>query len=66
MSGNSINFDNKNVKISNFYKNNKYIFNVDDIHVDKILVSKKEQYDKIIHLNILLDIMIMILLDHYL
>ena len=66
MSGNSINFDNKNVKISNFYKNNKYIFNVDDIHVDKILVSKKEQYGKIIHLNILLDIMIMILLDHYL
>ena len=53
MSGNSINFDNKNVKISNFYKNNKYIFNVDDIHVDKILDSKKEQYDKIIHLNIL-------------
>ena len=43
MSGNSINFDNK--KISDFYNNkNKKIFNLDYIDVNKILVSKKEQY----------------------
>ena len=47
MSGNSINFDNKKIKISDFYKNkNKKIFNIDYIDVNKILVSKKEQYGK--------------------
>ena len=67
MSGNSINFDDKKIKISNFYKNkNKKIFNIDSIDVNKILVSKKYHMAKIIHLNTLLDIMIMILLDHYL
>ena len=67
MSGNNINFDNKKVKISDFYKNkNKKIFNIDSIDVNKILVSKKYHMAKIIHLNTLLDIMIMILLDHYL
>ena len=45
MSGNSINFDNKKIKKSDFY-NNKKIFNIDDIDVNKILVSKKEQYGK--------------------
>ena len=43
MSGNSINFDNKNIKISDFYKTKKKkIFNIDDSDVNKILVSKKE------------------------
>ena len=47
MSGNSINFDNKKIKISDFYKNkNKKIFNIDYIDVNKIIVSKKEQYGK--------------------
>ena len=47
MSPNSINFDDKKVKKSDFYNNkNKKIFNIDDINVNKILVSKKEQYDK--------------------
>ena len=48
MSGNSINFDDKKIKISDFYKNkiNK-IFNIDSIDVDKILVSKKVSYGKI-------------------
>ena len=47
MSGNSMNFDNKKIKQSNFYNNkNKIIFNIDDIDVNKILVSKKEQYGK--------------------
>ena len=47
MSGNNITFDNKNIKKSDFY-NNKYkkIFNIDDIDVNKILASKKEQYGK--------------------
>ena len=47
MSGNSINFDNKKIKISHFYKDkNKKIFNIDGIDVDKILVSKKVSYSK--------------------
>ena len=43
MSESSINFDDKK---SDFYKKNKKIFNIDDIDVNKILVSKKEQYGK--------------------
>ena len=31
---------------SNFYNKNKKIFNIDDTDVNKILVSKKEQYGK--------------------
>ena len=47
MSGNSINFDDKKIKINNFYKNkNKKIFNIDGIDVNKILVSKKVLYGK--------------------
>ena len=41
MSRNSISFDDKKIKISDFYKNkNKKIFNIDSIDVNKILVSK--------------------------
>ena len=43
MSEKNINFDDKKIKKSNFYKNKK-LFNIDDIDVNKILVSKKEQY----------------------
>ena len=46
MSTRSINFDNKNIKKSDFYNKNKKIFNIYDIDVNKILVSKKEQYGK--------------------
>ena len=46
MNGKNINFDNKNIKKSNFYNKNKKIFNIDDTDVNKILVSKKEQYGK--------------------
>ena len=46
MNGKSINFDNKNIKKSDFYNKNKKIFNIDNIDVNKILVSKKEQYGK--------------------
>ena len=48
MNGKNINFDNKNIKKSDFYNKNKKIFNIDDIDANKILVSKKEQYGKYI------------------
>ena len=43
-SGKNINFDDKNINKSNFYKNKK-LFNLNDIDVNKILVSKEEPYD---------------------
>ena len=46
MNGNSINFNNKNIKKSDFYNENIKIFNIDDIDVNKILVYKKEKYGK--------------------
>ena len=52
------------VKKNDFYKNKK-VSRIDDNDVDKILVSKKEPYGTKIHLNTLSDIMLMMLLDHY-
>ena len=46
MSGKSINFDDKKILKSDFYNNKNKIFNIDDVDVNKILVSKKEQYGK--------------------
>ena len=46
MNGKNINFDKKNIKKSDFYNKNKKTLNMDDIDVNKILVSKKEQYGK--------------------
>ena len=43
VNGKSINFNNKNINKSGFYNKNKKIFKVNDIDVNKILVSKKEQ-----------------------
>ena len=43
MSGKSRNFDDKNINKSSFYKNKK-LFGLNDIDVNKILVSKKESY----------------------
>ena len=40
MGGESINFDDKNIKKSNICKTKK-LFNLNDIDVNKILVSKK-------------------------
>ena len=66
MSGNSINFNNNKIKKTGFYnKKNKKMVNIDDIDVNKILFSKKNNMVNIIHLNTLLGIMIMMLLDHY-
>ena len=43
MNTKNINFDDKKIKKSNFYKNKK-AFQIDNIDVNKILVSKKEPY----------------------
>ena len=43
MSEKNINFDDKKIKRSSFYKNKK-INNIDDINVNNILVSEKEPY----------------------
>ena len=43
MSGKSINFGDKYINKSTFYKNKK-LFSLNDIDVNKILVSKKESY----------------------
>ena len=45
MSGNCIKFNDKKIKKSDFYKNKK-IFNISDIDINNILVSKKEKYGK--------------------
>ena len=44
MSGKNVFFGGKKVIKSDFYKNKKVI-KIDDIDVNKILVSKKEPYD---------------------
>ena len=43
MNPKSINFDNKNIKKSDFYKSKK-LLKIEDIDVNKIFISKKEPY----------------------
>ena len=43
MNGKSINFEDKKMSKSTFYKNKK-LFNIHDLDVNKILVSKKGSY----------------------
>ena len=43
MSKKKINFEDKKIQKSNFYKNKKVI-KIDDIDANKILVSKEERY----------------------
>ena len=64
MSGKSINFEDKKINKSSFYKNKK-LFSLNDIDVNKISVSKKESYGTKIHINTSLHIMMVMLLDHY-
>ena len=45
MSGKNIIFDDKKINKSNFHRNKK-LFNIYDIDVNQILVSKKEPYGK--------------------
>ena len=44
MSGKNINFNDNKVQKSEFYENKK-VFQIDDVDVNKILVSKNEPYD---------------------
>ena len=43
MSGKSINFEDKKINKSNFYKNKK-LFNIHDLDINKIVVAEKESY----------------------
>ena len=43
MSGKSVNFGDKKIKKNNFYQNKK-LFKIDDIDVNKILISKIKPY----------------------
>ena len=45
MSGKSVNFDDKTISKSNFY-NSKKVLRIDDIDINKILISKKESFIK--------------------
>ena len=45
MNGKNINFDNKKIRKSDFYRNKKPL-HIDDTDVNKILVSKKEPHGK--------------------
>ena len=59
MSGKNIVFNDKKISKSNFYKNKK-LFKIDNIDVNKTLISKEEPYIATkIHLNTTLDIMMM-------
>ena len=58
MSGISIILNDEKINKSNFYRNKKP-FTIDDIDINKILISKKEPYGKKAHLNTSLDIMMM-------
>ena len=64
MSRKNINFDDKKIKRSSFYKNKK-INNIEDIDVNNILVSKIQTYVQKIILNTVSDTIIIILLNHY-
>ena len=60
----NIKFDEKKIKKSDFYKY-KELFKIDGLDFNKILVSKKSHMTRKSHLNSLLDITTMMLLDHY-
>ena len=56
-------FQRQKIKKIYFYKNKK-VAKIDDIDVNKILIFKEEPYGTKIHLNTLLDTMIIVLLEH--
>ena len=60
MKGKNINFEDKKIKKSEFYKNKK-VFQIDNFDVNKILDSKKEHMAQRMRLNTLLDMIIMML-----
>ena len=60
MKGKNINFEDKKIKKSEFYKNKK-VFQIDNSDVNEILDSKKEHMAQRMRLNTLLDMIIMML-----
>ena len=64
MSGKNINFDEKKIRKSTFYKNKK-LNNIEDIDVNNIVVSKKKAYGNKNSLKYFIGCNDMILLDHY-
>ena len=63
MSGKNVKFGDKKIKKHDFYKNKK-VTKIDDIDVNKILVSEPEPYSSKTHINALLNTMMMMLSDH--
>ena len=63
MSGKIIIFNTERIKKINFYKNKK-MSKINNIDINKILISKKESYGKKAHLNTSLDIMMVMSLNH--
>ena len=63
MSRKNVNFGDKQIKRIDFFKRKK-VTKINDVDVNKILVSKEEPYVQEIHSNTLLDITIMMLLHH--
>ena len=63
MSGKNINFDDKRSTKAPFIKTKNYLIFMTD--ANKILVSKNESYGTKISLKYFIDIMMMMLLDHY-
>ena len=64
MNGKNINFNDKKIKKSTFYKN-KTVNNIEDIDVNNILVSKKEAYRNKNSVKYFIGYKIMISLDRY-
>ena len=64
MSGKNINFEDKKINKSNFYKNKK-LFKIEDIHINNILVSEKETYGTKNSLKYFIGYKMIVSLDHY-
>ena len=64
MTGKSINFDNKNIKKSDFYKNKK-LHKIEDIDINTYSSLKKNHMIQKMLLNILLDTLIIMKLNQY-
>ena len=64
MSKKNINFNDKKLNKSNFCIK-KILFKIDDVDVNRILVSKKSLMLEKAHLHTLLGMMLMMTLDHY-
>ena len=64
MSRKNINFDDKKIRKNDFYKNKK-LNRIDNIDINKMLVSKKKSYGNKNSLKYFIGYNDMMLLDHY-